>query len=419
MSSTQLTREAITPEVSGQSGAGRQKRLHLLFTGSVCFWLLLIFFIADYALKSKYYTPPEKDERATKLVKYLHLDGKSDIVVLGSSMAMMASYRADCEFKKTSWFSNKTSYDKSQYLQHLLSKQTGTEYSIANLAVPGAMTNDFYLILKKLEEFDKTPRLVIYQTAIRDFIDISIPEPGRTPYAEALTPMHRASVQNFLCDLGCEISGGARQVWQAVANELFGESRKRDEVSTSVEDQGKDKLVSSIWFLYKIRAQLNRELTEITCRLFQRKATLQEAILNSRTEQAAVLQKQLEEGYKAFDYKPMGARMDVEMPYFDKLLEFCRQHPDIEFVVVTLPLSPGYKQGLPPWLWQKYSKAMTTRLKRSGVKYIDLDDPQTFSSADFVDPVHMGPTGGTKVQQLLADKLLKEDLKTFSCHSSR
>ncbi len=100
-----------------------------------------------------------------------------DVVLLGSSLTLVAAARADLALYKRRqrtdpWWYDEivANYTHADFLQKQLEENTGLPLTVANLSVSGAMVSDDLYVLHLIKRKDWKPKYVICCVAPRDFI---------------------------------------------------------------------------------------------------------------------------------------------------------------------------------------------------------------------------------------------------------
>jgi hypothetical protein len=131
---------------------------------------------------------------AFRAEKYLYSNYDPEIILMGSSLVLRPTFECDKRYEKLVVPKNeeeerafKHSYTKAEHLRRLLASRIYGSFNIINIGIPNCMGSDYYLILQKLRDFRKHPRLIVLAVAPRDFLDNKFPDPISAPGAQLLS----------------------------------------------------------------------------------------------------------------------------------------------------------------------------------------------------------------------------------------
>ncbi|HEY9787915.1 MAG TPA: hypothetical protein V6D17_21180, partial [Candidatus Obscuribacterales bacterium] len=141
-------------------------------------------------IRTTRYVPIEANPLASKLPAFLRSNAKPDVVVLGSSLPMEAIAHLDTQLagEPGESLDSVRSYTRARYLEDSIAKLSGRKVSVANLTCVACMASDALFILQRTIAANKTPKIVIYGIAPRDFIDNLAAPVGKSPACQALSP---------------------------------------------------------------------------------------------------------------------------------------------------------------------------------------------------------------------------------------
>ncbi len=135
-------------------------------------------------------------------------------------------------------------YTGASYLEHLIAEKNGSSMTAFNLTCVACMASDADLILRRVIEAGRAPKIVIFGIGPRDFIDNIVPAVGKTPVCRLLT--NRITLP-----------------------EIVSQTRPLDET--------RDLLMGQLVYLYKVRGDYKTMLTGWTCDLLSHPADLYES----------------------------------------------------------------------------------------------------------------------------------------------
>ena len=419
MADASTSKEPLRKSPSGTPG---RKAL----AAQICAWTVASLLVADTGARIAF----QKPTGILKLPMYQQFmisPAKPDVLVVGSSVALCASFCADQTLKKLN-NDDKNKYTDALFLKAQLKEKSGQDLDCRTVATAGAMASDAWMLVSKSIEFDKKPKILVYETVSRDLFDASMPQIGDTPVYRALASLHPESKNTFLPEPVVEaLDYIYRSPFVTALNITFADTR----FLTDPQRLGfcVDSVVSSLSYAYKSRAENRNWLTQQFCALLNRKASLYESM------QAEMVKKKERDLYAPLnasanassnatlnayqvDSRPQEKRYADELVYFEKLIKLCKKN-NIELVVVFLPVGPDYGAKIPPPLKNRYPADSLAIAKRYGIKAVDLSMSPAFTKADFTDHVHLNIPGAVKLTNIVTDDLIKRPMLSTSQKAER
>ncbi|MBA3856895.1 MAG: hypothetical protein C0507_08295 [Cyanobacteria bacterium PR.3.49] len=370
----------------------------------ICAWTIALCLTADIGA-SIAFKKPRAELKLPVYGAFMRSQDKPDVLVLGSSVALCSSFCADQTIKKLSK-EEKSEYTGALYLQKQVKEKSGQEVTTGTLATAGAMASDAWMLVKKLVEFDKKPKIIIYETVSRDLFDASMPQIGDTPVYRALASIHPPQKNQFLPKPVIDaIDNVQRSPFVTALTISFSDTRfltDPERLQFCV-----DAIASSLSFTYKTRTENRTWLTDKLCTLLNRKASIYEAAQAAKS--ANKNNGEPTNGLVEYqvDSRPQEKRYADELVYFEKLIKLCRDN-SIELVVVLLPVNKGqYGPKLPPSLRKAYPGDSLAITKRYNVQTFDYDSDESFNASHFTDHVHLNELGAVKLTDQLTSELAK------------
>lgn len=337
-------------------------------------------------IKTTRYVPLEQNPLVSKFPAFFDSKIHPEIIVLGSSLPMEAIARYDAEFSHNIDSNNLDAirkYTGARYLEHLVEQKTGAKTSAFNLTCVACMTSDAEMILRKVIETGRSPKLVILGMGPRDFIDNIAPAAGKTPVCQLLSS-------------------------RVTIPELLNEKRSFDDF--------RDLALGQLVYIYKVRGDYKTMLTGWACDLVSHPANLFESKMKSLPAPDAALKTaqqgkkrarsqfadlpEWKERYTPANYK----RFEAEKLSFEKLLKNCRDK-GIKVLVVNMPVTSQNKALIPADLLKKYQNEICSMPSQYGSDLVDLDSNSTFQTNDFYDSAHANAKGGKKIQDILVSSI--------------
>lgn len=337
-------------------------------------------------IKTSRYVPLEQNPLVSKFPKFFDSTIHPEIIVLGSSLPMEAIARYDAEFSHNLDSTNLDAirkYTGARYLEHLVEQKTGTKASAFNLTCVACMTSDAEMILRRIIDTGRSPKVVILGMGPRDFIDNIAPAAGKTPVCQLLSS-------------------------RVTLPEIFSEKRSVDDF--------RDLLIGQMVYIYKVRGDYKTMLTGWACDLVSHPANLFESKMSNLPPPDAALKDAVgpkkkkrsqfadlpewKERYSPANFK----RFESEKASFKKMLANCRDK-GIKVIVVNMPVTAQNKALIPDNLYDRYSQEICTLPPEYGFEIIDLNSNPSFTTSDFYDSAHLNAGGGKKVQDILVSSV--------------
>lgn len=370
----------------------------------ICAWTLGLCLAVDIGAGIAFKKPPI-ELKLPIYQAFMKSQDKPDVLVLGSSVALCSSFCADQTLKQLSK-EEKSDYTGALYLKKQVKEKSGQEITTGTLATAGAMASDAWMLVKKLVEFDKKPKVIIYETVSRDLFDASMPQIGDTPVYKALASLHPPQKNQFLPKPVVQaLDNALRSPFITALTITFADTRfltDPDRLQFCV-----DAIASSLSYTYKSRVDNRTWLTDKLCSLLNRKASIYEAVQAANMPgkkgadpMACLIEFQV-------DSRPQEKRYADELVYFEKLIKLCRDN-SIELIVVLLPVNNReYAPKVPTALRKAYPGDSLAITKRYNVQTFDYGSDDSFNSSHFSDHVHLNESGAVKVTDRLTSDLAK------------
>jgi hypothetical protein len=322
-----------------------------------------------------------------RIERFLHSAENPELILMGSSLVLKPSVECDRAFEKLALPSDevearnfKQGYTKSVHLQRLLQSKVKGSFALVDLGVPSGMADDYYLILQKLKDFNKRPRLIVLGLAPRDFVDNRFTDTKDTVSYELLSccapmrkwPRHLPAIFEF--------------VWHVIPPFV---------TVDGLADAVKAKRFS---YRYDLEARLKEPLHWI-----EDKCTL----VLSGQQQANQ------------DANHGALRHNSQPRYFDlAAYDWCYNPPDLDhfrrqtaclekfvvlarqwkvpLVIVDMPISAENQALISPEVLGSYKQFLLKATKKYNVLLVDAAKLQRYDAQDFADSAHMNASGGHK-----------------------
>lgn len=331
-----------------------------------------------------------------KLNEWRKQPAKINILIAGSSLPMCAFYYSD-KVKNAKVFdsikdqnvSPLQSYTAADYFSRLLSKKNGAPVTVFNTTAAASMLSDNHLILSKM--MDKAPDKIILAVGMRDFVDnINLPI-AATPVFQALFDLpYAATEDNF---------------------SFIGQNAKPNTIS--------ELMLDSIVPLYRIHSEMALFVDYTAGKIMGRKKTVASETsavkeksvtvklpLKVETPSASaspVIIKLDSLGYEKRYMPPNYKQMDLEFKCLERICDLCKKNK-VELILINMPVSGGHNSLASPAMRQKYLSKLQSVSTKYSVKYCDFENNQFLPDSDFLDTVHLAPSGATKFVDYLVNK---------------
>lgn len=300
---------------------------------------------------------------------YLTRTPPPDVVIFGSSqIGGLRSADARAAGKKLDITIDHQSY----LLEKLLQEQTGKQHSVFVAQHPGTLVADFLVMSETwFSVANKQPKIVVITLTARDFLSDS------RPYIGSGAAFRCLSKYVDLDDLTWIVypNTQSRLNWllaQRVAPRMFpSDSSQRNGPNTP------DSQVSN----GNSTTNGGAEFRLSRGRVFFEDVDRQDYLPMEYPQKA---------------YEKPDLNFNSEMLCFLRLLEFLEQK-QIKVFVIGTPLYAPDRAEVDKQCWSRFSPRISQACKQHNARFLDLTDSNEFLKDDFLDPVHLGIKGGTKL----------------------
>lgn len=402
---TVATPPKSTDETVADIKPGKAKNALL---SSMFIWIVVLFIATGEAIRP-YYKLVDTGF-AEKLSSFYQSDRHPDALLLGSSVAFPSSFDCDASIGVLTDKDLKSNYHGAVQLQKSIEASTGKKFTLENLACFGAMTNQAWLETEKLVEFQKAPKVIIYEMVSRDLFDASMPRSFESEYYRVLSFLHPKSSGNSNPFQSIGDSIGNSHVVTLIRNLISDPETLKNSDRLRFEF---DSALGAMVCVYQHRFEILGQLSNSVADLFSRQSAMEGAlskveIENKRKNPFAKVSAQRVETY-VVDSSPQLGRFEDEKVYFLKFLQLCKQHK-IQLIVVNMPVTEEYDKLVPTEIKARWPKEAKEAVESAGFAFIDFDDKKIFPKSCFVDMAHLNLTGALKVNALLSREIAKRNL---------
>lgn len=357
-------------------------------------------------IKDVNYLPFSRNPLLGKITNYLENDKNPSVIVLGSSLPMMAIANCDsAQYKSldSQDYIEILEYNEAKYLTQKLN-ESKNNIAVRNLTIAASMVSDTRMLVDELIKSGKSPKVIVYGIGPRSFIDNSILKKDKTPIYRLFSEKRRLS--NFV------------------------------QIDSSTEIR-RDALISYFWNYYNSRLDYKNFFFGYTKKSLQNCPLTSEVFVKAKSLQSNAISKSytktLEKKYSyclsqdalkehknaknfvhdlaVYDYRynpPDFKQFDYQMSCLQNLIKNCKK-ADIEILIVSMPITKQNRNLINEKLLEKYLVKLPELTKNCGGTYIDLNSEDNYRLSDFMDSVHTNANGGRKVQKRIAESLLKQD----------
>lgn len=345
------------------------------------------------------YIPSDQNPLADKFEALKAEAGRTQILLVGSSLPMCAAACADYRDGHISLPTvgyDLFTYTRAKYFETQLKELAGKDLPIFNYSGNGCMASDAYIVTEQSVKHGMRPKIVILALAPRDFIDHLASPTEKTSYYDFFQKLEKSKNHFDLAKLNVE--------------ETF------------------NKTLADIWYYYKLKPDYNALFSVAASGFLHRAPTLYSAThrdpLQNEFAQVRVMawgppkladvtgdeeKKKKDLRVYTTSYMPIDMkRFTAERKFLFKTLDFCRKN-NILPIVVNMPRTARNEALLPDWFQAQYMDALTSAAKQYDCPFFDLNKDPNFAEADFRDSVHLNGDGGMKVFNVLTAKLSQND----------
>lgn len=345
----------------------------------------------------------------------------SDIVFMGSSQ--MACALASAEMKERAYPIDLVVHRNSEATEAMLKSARGIQPSTCTLALGGAMISDQYMIARSLFNEENRPQLVVLGINPRDFIDNTLQTLSSTEVFRLLSPhvslgeLNRVAYSDFASWFGWQvkrISTPGLAAFDRLGNVILSLAENilpPEDRSVLNPDEGVD-----LENLLKLAATNSSEGLAARAKLEKLKNPkfLQpNPDPNSIGPRKCWLGKpdglfedntnEYQKRYKNPD-PPLYAPQKV---FFSNLLAYLKEK-NIPVLVVGMPSLWPNRDLLPPTFWNEFKRTVAADCTKYGADWMDLSElDDRFTSADYLDLVHLNSSGGSKLLEEIVAKIDK------------
>jgi hypothetical protein len=342
-----------------------------------------------------------------------------DVVLLGSSLMMIPISFRDADYLNKNL--DAVSHDHSVYMQDMLKERAGlSDLQCFNFALPGGMISDDYMIFRALIHNQvrarQKPKLLVIGITLRDFLESHVNSASSTNTFHYFR--HFFDIDD-IANIAMPEFWQKFDYWQGKFLYMVG---KRLDMQVAFDEELK-KTVAGVFGRAPEKALDAPVLTANVAHNLKTEAEPGDYPLVPREK--FLYEDNSAEYRKRFSH-PSDKLFKTQSEFLSKLLTEAKSD-NIKVLLVNMPLTPANKSLMPAGYYDRYLATVQDVRARFGCAYLNLNDGQTFTTADFRDTAHMNADGGKKlidamVAQIKGDRgeslALTKDHSGFTTASS-
>jgi hypothetical protein len=307
-----------------------------------------------------------------------------DVALLGSSLIEVPSIEAAAIAVNKPV--DRLTHHRCDYLEKELATRIGAKPTVVSLAVGGEMASDAYLIAKRLLVGARAPRAIIYGIGPRDFQDNLMPGIDSSETFKLLS-----SIEDI------------PDLWQA--HQLSPEKK----LALTIES------LSGFWGnRNQLASFTTQSLTNRVAPLFpQMTRSLSAAPV--KTDVRSFIGGLIAPGKAVWHpddeymlqnylsrYNPVAPdQMKTQLGYLNRLLQLCKERKT-PIMIVNMPLGEINQKVMAPGFYAKYLNETEKICHEQHVPYVNLNVSPLNSKTNFLDTVHLNPTGSAQLFSIMS-----------------
>lgn len=346
---------------------------------------------------------PDSRPVVAKLPIFFDSPGSPDILLMGSSLWLTPARLCDEYYCGTTppadhhqGFRYRTGYLQAKHFQQMLSRHFGQQRNVVNLSIAGAAMSDQLLLLEKMVETGKHPKLILLAVAPRDFQDNTNPRSDNTlPY-------------KLLSDTS----------WNSALAKYNGNPLLSPLITCC-------EMLEHLPILVR---QSRSDIYNCVSRFTGHPATLALAALSCPSTPSFPGDTVITPGVPRFDgvgngfaneeehqqllaadlaqyrkrYIPLNqSQIDFQMSCLTNFLQRAKQ-AKLKTIVINMPLTDINKQLLPSGFYQTFVSSVKDIAEIQHTQLVDINS-NGFTDRDFMDSCHLNAFGGHKLFTQLCD----------------
>lgn len=309
----------------------------------------------------------------------------ADVALLGSSLVEVPSIQAAA--LAVGQPVDRLTHHRCEFAEKALHSQLGTEVKVVSLAIGGEMASDAYLIAKHILSGEKTPRAIVYGIGPRDFQDNLMPGVHTSDTFKLLSDLDDLPDALTVREISFETKIGL------ALEHVSGIWRNRNHLCSSLTKSVNANVTSALPVMAGASTQNPVKQADLT-KFIGGLIAPGEAVWHPDDEYML-------RNYLA-RYNPTApAQIETQLDYFKRLLQLCNER-QIPIVVVNMPLGAINRKVMPPGFYDQYQIATKKICDEASVSYVNLNVSPLNRPENFLDTVHLNPSGSAEFFNALA-----------------
>ena len=317
----------------------------------------------------------------------------ANVVVLGSSLMMQCTWFQEAQYRQKEV--DLVVDHRMHYFESILREKAGlSKVSCFNLALPGCMVSDDYMIIKALLSGAVKPDVLVIGLGARDLVDNKFNCAASSNIYKYL---------NRFVDTKEQLELAMPQLWQRLGYQaerlVYFKTHSNDaRILCSVE---------TLRLAQPLIKGLPPSRLNSTSEADRRVASYQSEIQKG----VWVAKPNVPDGY--FDMNddclkrfrtPNDTLFANQKKWLELCLETCKEQ-NIDVVLVDVPFSPTARQLVHPGIHERHLSTLREFAKKWNCALVELDDPDKFDLTDFTDYAHLDASGGKKMLNAISEQI--------------
>jgi hypothetical protein len=320
-----------------------------------------------------------------------------DIALLGSSLIEVPSIEAAAIAANKPV--DRLTHHRCDYLEKELGNHLGTKPTVVSLAVGGEMVSDAFLIAKRLLVGARAPRAIIYGIGPRDFQDNLMPGINSSDTFKLLSAI------DDVPDVWQAIQLSPESKLALTIENLSGLCGNRSQIASATNQSITNTMAPLLpqmkksWSDAATKATLSDAATKTTLSDARAKPTNIQTFIGGMISPGEAVwhpdDEYMLQNYLS-RYNPVAPeQIKTQLSYFERLIRLCRERKT-PLMIVNMPLGEVNRKVMAPGFYEKYLSDTQKICREQGVPYVDLNIASLNSKENFLDTVHLNPTGSAK-----------------------
>lgn len=380
------------------------------------------------------FTPLDQNPLVAKLPKFFASADNPDVLLLGSSHAVVPAVRTDDammgrEARDDTAYRRSyiASYTHAVYLERLLRRNFDSNLRLVNMGVVAGMMSDHYLVLRKAIASGKHPKLTICVLAPRDFVDNLHGRPQDTPVYQVLGDLStindfaesnsfdqrmqfavsavwnfyklRADYRETVKSSIAMLTGHPKDLFTAA---MIG-AKPQPGIATTVSASVSASAVKTESTRAGSATSTPAKAPAVAIAATSRPELVNTAIAPPSRPRLVNTMSDLAEYNRV--YNPANENLFTkQVSYLEKMLAMADAN-NITLAFVNMPLTKQNEDLLGAERATRYKQVVAELIKKHGQTFYDFDQPSQYGLDDYEDSCHLNAQGGRKFYNELVRQL--------------